>query len=131
MDTASSPQPRRVQGFWDIGPITIPPRPRQFALSDRSDGKTYEIIKSGSDPVLSEITAFSAHTVLGTFDGPYVQDGSRARRLFASGGTLSSEAVDFKASLGPVLITVATAPLDVWEVLWDSATRALTLTERR
>ena len=34
--------PRRIMGFVDLGPITIPPRPRRPALVDRVDGNTYE-----------------------------------------------------------------------------------------
>jgi hypothetical protein len=121
-------QPRRVQGYVDIGPITIPPLPKKPALTDRTDGNVYEIIKSGASPALSLITDLTGFEVFAAFGGPYVQDGATSRRLFSTGGgTLSSEAVTFKADLGRVLVTVAASPLDVWEVLWDGT--ALTLTE--
>lgn len=122
-------EPRRVQGYVDIGPIAIPPRPPKPALVDRANGNTYELIKSGADPALSLLSDTSGFRVFPAFSGPYVQDGPRTRRLFSSGGTLSSEEVAWGADWSPVLITVAASPLDVWEVVWDAAALALTLTE--
>ncbi len=125
-------KPRKVMGFTDIGPILIPPRPRKPALVDRSNGNTYEIVKSGALPALSVITDTSAHQVFAATQGPYIPDETgvrpRTRRLFSAGGTLSSEQVAFNATNAPVLVTVAASPLDVWEVVWDGA--ALALTER-
>lgn len=124
-------KPRKVMGFVDMGPILVPPRPRRPALQDRSNGNTYEIVKSGASPALSVITDTSEHQVFTANQGPYVPDDTgvrpRTRRLFASGGSLSSEQVAFNAGQAPVLITVASSPLDVWEVVWDGS--ALTLTE--
>jgi hypothetical protein len=116
-------------GYTDLGPATIPPRPLKLALNDRVDGKIYEIVKSGADPALSEITDTSGYIVHEAFHGPYIDASGSTRRLFASSGTLSSEATTFRA-LGPgdgVFVTVAVSPLDVWEVTWDGS--ALTLTE--
>lgn len=123
-------EPRRVHGFTDIGPITIPPRPQKPALVDRVDGNTYELIKSGSVPALSLLTNTSGFQVFAAFDGPYIRDGNeRTRRLFSSSGTLDSEPVAFNAAQASVSITVAVSPLDVFEVVWDAATQSLTLTE--
>ena len=122
-------EPRRVMGFVDIGPITIPPRPQTPALVDRVDGNTYEIVKSGSVPALSLLTNTSGFQVFAAFDGPYIRDGNRTRRLFSSSGALSSEPVTFNAAQGPVSITVAVSPLDVFEVVWDAATQSLSLDE--
>ncbi len=121
--------PRRVQGFTDIGPITIPPRPKQPALVDRSDGNTYKLIKSGADPALSLLSDTSGFQVFAAFSGPYIQDGTRSRKLFSTAGVLSSEAVAGVSGQAPVLVTVAASPLDVWQVVWDGDALALTLTE--
>ncbi len=112
-----------------LGPSTIPPRPAKFALTDRVDGNIYEIIKSGNDPALSAITDTSGYIVFGASHGPYIDALSTTRRLYASSGTLSSEATGFRA-WGPgdgVFVIVTVSPLDVWEVTWDGS--ALTLTE--
>lgn len=122
-------EPRRVHGFVDIGPIAIPPRPRRPALVDRVDGNTYELIKSGADPALSLLADTSGFQVFAAFSGPYVQDGLNTRRLFSSSGALDSEALTLTADQAPVLITVTDSPLDVFEVVWDAAAQALTLTE--
>ncbi len=122
-------EPRKVMGYVDIGPITIPPRPKKPALVDRANGNTYEITKSGSVPALSLLSDTTGYEVFPAWSGPYVQAGAVTRRLYASGGTLGSEAVAFNAGSPPVLITVSTAPLDVWSVVWDSAALALTLEE--
>ena len=122
-------EPRRVMGYTDIGPIAIPPRPRKPALVDRANGNTYELIKSGADPALSVLANTSGFQVFAAHDGPYVQAGNITRRLFASGGALGSEALAFSATSAPVLITVTASPLDVWQITWDSAAQALTLTE--
>ena len=123
-------KPRRVHGYVDIGPITIPPRPQKPAMVDRVDGNTYEIIKSGSVPALSLITSTAGFQVFAAFDGPYIRDGNtRTRRLFASSGSISSEPVDFNAAQASVSITVAVSPLDVFEVIWDATTLSLGLKE--
>lgn len=125
--------PRRIMGFVDLGPIQIPPRPRKPALVDRANGNTYELIKSGASPALSQIPDTTGFQVFPADFGPYVQDTHllRTRRLFSSGGVLGSEetARALRADWAPVLITVAASPLDVWQVVWDSSTLALTLTE--
>ena len=122
--------PRRIMGFVDLGPITIPPRPRRPALVDRVDGNTYELIKSGAVPALSLLTDTSGFEVFPAFSGPYVRDGdTRTRQLFSSSGALSSEPVAFNAAQSPVSITVAVSPLDVFEVVWDAATLSLSLKE--
>ncbi|KKL92061.1 hypothetical protein LCGC14_1888450 [marine sediment metagenome] len=121
--------PRRIMGFVDLGPIQIPPRPRKPALVDRVNGNTYELIKSGADPALSLLTDTSGFQVFAAHSGPYVAASGTTRKLFSSGGTLSSEEVAHDASWAPVLITVAESPLDVWEVVWDASTLALTLEE--
>ncbi len=122
-------EPRRVMGYTDIGPIMIPPRPKKPALVDRANGNTYEITKSGSSPALSILSDSTGYEVFLAWSGPYVQAGAVTRRLYASGGTLGSEAVAFSAGSPPVLITVTASPLDVWSVVWDSSTLALTLEE--
>jgi hypothetical protein len=122
-------EPRRVLGYVDIGPITIPPRPRKPALVDRGNGNVYELVKSGVVPALSLLTDTTGFQVFTAHSGPYVQDGEGTRRLFSSAGALSSEAVSFKASASPVFITVTENPLDVWRVLWDSSAQSLTLEE--
>ncbi len=122
-------KPRRVMGYTDIGPITIPPLPRKPALVDRVDGNTYELVKSGADPALSLITDTTGFQVFLAHSGPYVASGKATRKLFSSSGVLNSEPVGFNAIWAPVLITVAASPLDVWEVIWDAVTQALTLTE--
>ena len=123
--------PRRIMGFVDLGPIQIPPRPRKPALVDRVNGNTYELIKSGADPALSQITDTDGFQVFPADFGPYVQDPQRlrTRRLFSSGGTLGSEEIALQADWAPVLITVTESPLDVWEIVWDASALALTLTE--
>ncbi len=122
-------EPRRVQGYIDIGPIVIPPRPQKPALVDRANGNTYAITKSGSSPALTSLSDTSGYEVFPAWSGPYVQAGAVTRKLFASGGTLGSEEVAYKAGSPPVLITVTASPLDVWSVVWDSVTLALTLEE--
>ena len=123
-------EPRRVMGYTDIGPVTIPPRPKKPALVDRGNGNTYAITKSGDAPSLALLSNTSGYEVFPAFSGPYVQAGGGiTRRLFANGGALSSEEMTFEAGSPPVLITVATAPLDVWSVVWDSSSLALTLEE--
>ncbi len=123
--------PRRVMGVTDLGPITIPPRPRKPALVDRVDGNTYEVVKSGAAPALSLLASTDGFQVFPANFGPYVQDENRqrTRRLFSSSGVLSSEEVAFNADWARVLITVAESPLDVWAVVWDSSTQVLALTE--
>lgn len=123
--------PRRIMGFVDLGPIQIPPRPRKPALVDRVNGNTYELVKSGADPALSQITDTTGFQVFPADFGPYVQDTHllRTRRLFAAAGVLGSEEVALRADWAPVLITVAESPLDVWQIVWDASALALTLTE--
>jgi len=96
---------------------------------DRVDGNTYELIKSGPIPALSLLTDTSGFQVFPAFDGPYIRDGTRTRRLFSASGALSSEPVAFNAAQASVSITVAVSPLDVFEVVWDAATQSLTLKE--
>ncbi len=122
-------EPRRVMGYTDIGPVTIPPRPKKPALVDRVDGNTYEITKSGSAPSLSVLSNTDGYEVFPAWSGPYVQAGGITRRLYAASGSLSSEAVTFEADSPPVLVTVTAAPLDVWSVVWDGSALALTLEE--
>ncbi len=122
-------EPRRVKGYVDIGPIAIPPRPRKPALVDRVDGNTYEITKSGAAPGLSVLASTSGYQVFAAHDGPVIQAGAVTRKLYSSSGTLGSEVVAYSADFPPVLITVAAAPLDVWSVVWDTSTEALTLEE--
>ena len=121
--------PRRIMGFVDLGPIQIPPRPRKPALVDRGNGNTYELIKSGADPALSLLSNTSGFQVFAAHSGPYVAASGTTRKLFSSGGALSSEEVAHDASQAPVLITVTESPLDVWEIVWDASALALTLTE--
>ena len=116
----------RVQGYTDLGGIIIPPLPVKCALTDRSSGLFYEIIKSGADPVANQITDTSGFTVFTPNFGPYIGPAGSVRRLFTSGGTLNSEAVPVSVS-GGVFVVVSENPLDVWEVTWDGA--SLTLTE--
>lgn len=121
---------RRANGYTDLGPVRVPPLPPKPALTDRSNGLIYEITKSGSVPALSQITNTAGYNVHAAFSGPYVQAGAETRRLFASGGTLGSELLTFVAGTAPPMVIVSTAPLDVWEVVWDTTTEALSLTER-
>ncbi len=123
--------PRRIMGYVDLGPIQIPPRPRKPALMDRSNGNTYELIKSGADPALSLLSDTTGFQVFPADFGPYVQDTHllRTRRLFSDGGVLGSEETALRADWSPVLITVTESPLDVWQVVWDSSALALTLEE--
>ncbi len=122
-------KPRRVMGYTDMGRVVIPPRPKKPALVDRVDGLTYEITKSGASPALALLSDSTGYEVFPAWSGPYVQADGATRRLFSSSGSLSSEEVAFEAGSPPVLITVATSPLDVWSVVWDSSTSALTLEE--
>ena len=122
---------RKVRGFYDLGPVRVPPLPRKWALTDRSNGNIYEIVKADTAPALALLSSTDGYTVRGVFDGPFIQDGAKAtRRLFATGGSISSEAVSFRHDDGPILITVAVAPLDVWSVVWDAAAEALSLEEQ-
>ncbi len=122
-------EPRRIQGFTDIGPISIPPRPRKPALVDRVDGNTYEITKSGASPSLSVLASTSGYQVFPAHSGPLIQAGGITRKLYSSSGSLASEEVAYSADFAPVLITVTAAPLDVWSVVWDTSTETLTLEE--
>ncbi len=122
-------EPRHVSGYVDIGPIAVPPRPAKPALVDRSNGNTYEITKSGSSPALALLSDTTGYEVFPAYSGPYVQAGPVTRRLYSSGGSLETEAMSFNAGSPPVLITVTASPLDVWSVVWDSASLALTLEE--
>ncbi len=122
-------EPRRVQGYVDIGPISIPPRPRKPALVDRVDGTTYEITKSGASPSLSVLASTTGYQVFPAHSGPLIQAGTVTRKLYSSSGSLASEEVAYSADFPPVLITVTAAPLDVWSVVWDTSTEALTLEE--
>ncbi len=120
-------EPRKVQGYQDLGPIAIPPRPKKPALVDRVDGNTYEITKSGASPSLSVLSSTAGFQVFAAYDGPVIQAGPVTRKLYSSSGTLFSEEVSYSADFPPVLITVTAAPLDVWSVVWDGS--ALTLEE--
>ena len=114
-------------GFVDIGPIEIPPRPKKPAMVDRNNGNTYEITKSGGVPGLSLLSDTAGFQVFAAFDGPYVQQGRRTRRLFSSSGVIGSELVRFQADGHPVFITVAVSPLDVYRVVWDVPSQALSV----
>lgn len=124
-------RPRRADGFTDMGSITIPPRPPKFALRGRDDGLLYELVKNGAVPSASLLSALDGHLVMGAYEGPYVPVAGGSRRLFVSSGVLSSEPVDggLAIAYAPVHITVASAPLDVWRVVWDEASGALSLLE--
>ncbi len=122
-------EPRRVQGYVDIGPIAIPPRPPKPALVDRVDGNTYEITKSGASPSLAVLSSTTGYQVFAAYDGPVIQAGTETRKLYSSSGTLGSEVVAYSADFPPVLITVTAAPLDIWSVIWDTSSLAITLEE--
>ncbi len=122
-------EPYRVQGYVDIGPIAIPPRPAKPALVDRVDGNTYEITKSGASPSLAVLSSTSGYHVFAAYSGPVVQAGNTVRKLYSSSGTLGSEEVAYSADFPPVLITVTAAPLDIWSVIWDNSSLSLTLEE--
>ncbi len=123
-------KPKRIWGYYDLGPVVIPPRPPKPALTDRVSGSVYALTKDGSNPSVSVLADTAGYKVFPAHAEPTIRVGdTRLRRLFVSSGALSSEEVTNAAYHGRVLITVSASPLDVWEVVWDNATDSLTLEE--
>lgn len=112
-----------------LGRIRIPPLPKETVLTDRSDGKTYKVVKDNGTPGLSEVTVNrKKHWVYAAFEGPTVEDDDgNLKRLFASSGSLDFETSDRNVRHAPVDVIVSSRPIDVWRVAIESG--ALTLNQ--
>ncbi len=117
---------KRIQGYTDMGNIQVPPLPMVTVLVDRTDGLNYRVIKNGANPDVLAATALTTRDrVWPAPSGPYIVDGSRARRLYSEGAVLLSEAVSFQARGEGVFVIVTVSPLDVQEVVWNGTALVL------
>lgn len=95
-------------GYFNLGPIQIPPYPPFAGLTDRVTGTIYYLAYSPSNNAITLVTTVPAGLknwtrIWGPFDGPMVQ--AQGLRLFVSSGTLSFEYIEsgstFAAGPGP------------------------------
>jgi hypothetical protein len=98
--------PRTSQGYWDMGPIRIPPVPQRIIYTDRADGKTLWLLTwnktlsqlaiTNPIQVLSDKAHPDVNPVYGSGEEPYLcvtQTAERAGiRLFVK-GSLDSHGV--------------------------------------
>lgn len=113
-----------------LGRIRIPPIPKETALVDRVDGKTYKVVKANGTPTLSELTGavdLNRYWLYQPFEGPVVEDDvGHQQRLFASSGSLSFERSDRNTRSAPVDALVSKRPLEVWRVTIEAGALSLT-----
>lgn len=79
-----------------LGRKYIPPLPFETILTDRSNGKTYKVGRSGSNPTVSEITTIdpNRYWVYEAFTGPTIlDDKGRPYELYVDGGTMGFEKI--------------------------------------
>lgn len=97
---------RRLQGYTDLGPVQVPPRPRYIIMTDRADGTkwllTHNLVDGpdadGRIALSNTLPTTPDKVVYGAYEGPYVQEstheqGSPVLRLLVREGHLGYEEI--------------------------------------
>lgn len=86
----------RIQGYTDLGPVAVPPRPPGCALVDRDDGNTYYITETagGSSPpiVLTALPSNWTDPIYSAGHEPVIETAAGRVRIYSSNGALGNEA---------------------------------------
>lgn len=73
---------RRVQGYWDLGPAVVPPRPSFIVMVDREDGTEWWLSRELDEEEVERVTisdtapsGFQRGNVrrYGPYDGPWIE----------------------------------------------------------